>query len=524
MKKRILFKFGLIIFIVTSMQNSILAQIVEIYDIYPKQVACKGFELKTAMEVQIEATIGTIRSKKQQLSNCWILNAETRELEWEISKSKLEKSHSRKNLEINEQIFFQQGKYEVYYAIDPQQLNRSKNLWGILFNRDEKRKKLSAKWGITIQPANKAQQDLNFLIFSPAEEDEQAIVQLTNIYDDEYHKKGFTLTAPVKVRIYAIGEGTKSGRQMFDFAWITDFQTRKRIWEMDYRKTKHAGGAIKNRCYDRELTLAAGKYMVHFVTDDSHSSERWNQMPPYDPNHWGITIWALNGISVATTIKPFKESNVMSPIIELTRIRNNRFESRGFSLAKPTKLHILALGESSNSNRKMVDYGWIVDTDTRGKVWEMKYNETEYAGGGNKNRVFDGFITLPAGNYLVCFRTDDSHAFRSWNVDEPWMPELWGITISCAEENCQTEVHTFDESGNENVLAQMIRVTNDEKIYQRFELSLPTEIRIYAIGEGSRGKMFDYGWLENSVGEKIWEMKFSSTKHAGGGTKNRLIN
>lgn len=33
----------------------------------------------------------------------------------------------------------------------------------------------------------------------------------------------------------------------------------------------------------------------------------------------------------------------------------------------------------------------------------------------------------------------------------------------------------------------------------------------------------DYGWIENSSGEKVWELTPSSTKHAGGALKNRVI-
>jgi hypothetical protein len=76
----------------------------------------------------------------------------------------------------------------------------------------------------------------------------------------------------------------------------------------------------------------------------------------------------------------------------------------------------------------MFDYGWIEDADGR-TVWKMKYDETEPAGGSEKNRVFDGVITLPAGNYVLHFRSDGSHSYHDWNADPPYDPESWGISV-----------------------------------------------------------------------------------------------
>ena len=41
----------------------------------------------------------------------------------------------------------------------------------------------------------------------------------------------------------------------------------------------------------------------------------------------------------------------------------------------------------------------------------MTYRATEPAGGAPKNRRFDGVVTLPAGEYVLRYETDDSHSF-----------------------------------------------------------------------------------------------------------------
>jgi len=76
----------------------------------------------------------------------------------------------------------------------------------------------------------------------------------------------------------------------------------------------------------------------------------------------------------------------------------------------------------------MFDYGRIEDSSGR-TVWTMKYDETEPAGGGEKNRMFDGVITLPAGAYVLRYHSDGSHSHADWNDDPPDDPESWGISV-----------------------------------------------------------------------------------------------
>ncbi len=90
------------------------------------------------------------------------------------------------------------------------------------------------------------------------------------------------------MRVYAIGEGDDG--EMYDYGYIVDDASGRRVWEMSWHDTRHAGGASKNRVADAELTLGPGTYEAVFVTDGSHSFEEWNAARPSDPLHWGITI------------------------------------------------------------------------------------------------------------------------------------------------------------------------------------------------------------------------------------------
>ena len=76
--------------------------------------------------------------------------------------------------------------------------------------------------------------------------------------------------------------------------------------------------------------------------------------------------------------------------------------------------------------------GPIVSILASGDPQEAVMLATEHAGGASKNRRFDGTIRLSAGEYVLRYETDGSHAFGDWNADPPDDPEMWGITVSQA--------------------------------------------------------------------------------------------
>ena len=50
-----------------------------------------------------------------------------------------------------------------------------------------------------------------------------------------------------------------------------------------YSMTFHAGGGRKNRMVSTKIVLDKGNYVLHYVSDDSHSYNHWNVDPPDDP-------------------------------------------------------------------------------------------------------------------------------------------------------------------------------------------------------------------------------------------------
>jgi CubicO group peptidase (beta-lactamase class C family) len=116
-----------------------------------------------------------------------------------------------------------------------------------------------------------------------------AVAEITRARDNEDKTVEFSLPQNQSIRIFAIGEG--QGGQMFDYGWIESAETGKRVWEMKEPETAHAGGAGKNRKTDTVVMLPQGKYRLRYKSDDSHSFDNWNSVPP-DINFWGIALFA----------------------------------------------------------------------------------------------------------------------------------------------------------------------------------------------------------------------------------------
>lgn len=117
----------------------------------------------------------------------------------------------------------------------------------------------------------------------------RVLAELIRAKDEQSYRASFTLESDQPVRVFAIGEGVNS--RMADYAWIEDAKNGQRVWTMELDATHHAGGARKNRMVETVLNLGKGSYTLHFKTDDSHAYGDWNADGPWDPEHYGVTVY-----------------------------------------------------------------------------------------------------------------------------------------------------------------------------------------------------------------------------------------
>ena len=377
----------------------------------------KGFEITRPTKVEVYS-IGEMRVD-QESDYGWIMNAETRKPVWSMSYAMTDPAGgAAKNRVAHDTIQLKPGRYVAYFTCDD---THGPDDWNNVPATDPE------FWGLTLRVADPAvRATVHPFDYEPVPEG-QTIVSMIGMHDDEMRSSGFALRRPMDVRIYAIGEGFKD--HMADYAWIVDDEQHKSVWGMSYANTEHAGGAAKNRLFDGVIHLKPGNYLVYYRSDGSHSYNDWNGAPPAEDRYWGVSVFPASGRLNPADIGEFMQTRgagTDATVARLNHMGNGEDARTEFRLSQQTRLRVLAIGEGRDG--EMFDYGWIEDQDGR-TVWRMKFDDTEAAGGTEKNRMFDGDVTLPAGSYVLRYRSDDSHSYSDWNDNPPDDPESWGIAV-----------------------------------------------------------------------------------------------
>jgi len=121
------------------------------------------------------------------------------------------------------------------------------------------------------------------------------LIKFDRVEDDEEHSSSFTISEPISVVFYALGEITGPGNG-YDLAWLEQHQSNGRsrtLWEMSWEGSIHAGGHRKNRKEVKFLRLVPGNYTLHYESDGSHSYEDWNSDKPDYPERWGVAMFPV---------------------------------------------------------------------------------------------------------------------------------------------------------------------------------------------------------------------------------------
>ncbi len=370
----------------------------------------KPFHLERPSTVNIRAT-GEINA--EPLDYAWVIDLRSGEPVWTMNyNNTVPAGGSDRNRRYAGQVKLESGLYMAGFESDD---HHGPDDWDAHppYNPDA--------WGMAIFPES----DGAIASFDPWEQ-LPVIAEVARVGNDEMRGYGIQLSAPLRVWVEAIGEGRSS---MYDHGWIWRKGDDEPLWRMTVSHSVHAGGDAKNLRASTALDLPAGKHAIFFETDDSHAYDDWNADPPDHPERYGITVFSLDEerVPAGRTLHADYETGEVSEavLVSLRRLGNEQTAEERFFLEEEGEVSIVAVGEILLSGR--YDYGWI----TRGDeiVWEMTRENTVYAGGARKNRMFEGTITLPEGNYTAHFVTDDSHAFDEFNDDPPDDPSAWGIDI-----------------------------------------------------------------------------------------------
>ena len=390
------------------------ATLADLHGLTPREVKTEAFSLASPQDVQIEATgaepsatRGTVAKIRAMWNgegranpwpgNAWILDLTTRKVVWELSKASTTPG-SRSARLFNGTVRLPGGSYAAYYSAFPD---------GEYWTNDDG-KAQSRKWHWF---GDERIDDFKLIVRGDGQRlaaadverlrqaaDASAVVALHAGSGELFQQAGFSLSKPTDIEIRAEGEAREDGE--FDYGWIINADTRAKVWRLTWRDSAPAGGADKNRMVALTQTLLPGRYAVFYATDDTHDPSEWNAPPPHDPDAWGLTI-AVKDAAARAAVSRFTYEHVpeRATILALTRIGNGESRKQGFTLARPMDVRIYALGEGRNG--QMFDYGWITSAASRKRVWEMRYDDTEGAGGDPKNRLVDTTVRLDKGSYIV---------------------------------------------------------------------------------------------------------------------------
>ena len=459
------------------------------------------------------------RPREPWIGNAWILDLATREVAWELSAASTERGHAKTRV-FDGTVHLAAGTYEAFYSAFPSSYfgdedggGTTRRFMNWMAGQDFGDLSLSIDGRAQVLTGADADR-------ARRADEAGAVLALHGDGSERYLQSGFTLERPTTVELYAVGEVREDAE--FDTGWIVNADTHERVWKMNWRDSSPAGGATKNRVARLSRTLPAGRYVAFYATDDSHDAHAWNAPPPHDPDAWGLVVRIPDSSArAAVTTFAYDDLPDARTIVALTGVGDRESRRRGFTLARPMDVRVYALGEASGT--RLVDYGWITDAASHEKVWEMRYADTEPAGGDPKNRIVDGTIDLGPGSYLVHYVTDDSHSAGAWNAPAPPAGNRWGITVLAAGKTLdRSAVGDYVERTDPNLLAQLVGVRDDQRPRARFVLDRETTVSVFALGESSGGSMADYGWLEDAkTGRTVWEMRYRDTGPAGGASKNR---
>lgn len=490
------------------------------------EVRHSAFEILESSTITIKGKAGNFGGAfaDNQAFYGWIIKSDNREIVWDVRESFAFEDRTGM-YEFNDLEPLEKGYYEIYYSAGSNynniRINGLSELISKVFSGPKKSKfkeKYRMELGIDVTGERG-----KFVEVNPDQAIESyiknSIVSINRVGNDKDIEKGFSLNADTKIRIVTLGEGRDGN--LYDLAWISEAGTPGIVWKADIENSEHAGGGAKNYIIDEEVLIPKGNYLLHYSTDDSHSYQEWNVMPPNDPQLWGVTIWTVHPEDTKN-IAEFDNSNLLKPMVDITRVGHNKYLSQGFYLPQRTEINVYGLGEGYDRD-DLADYGWIINADTKEVIWTMNDNPSlENAGGAKKNWMVQQSFFLEKGNYIANYITDGSHSYEEWNSGIPFDKVKWGLTVWSKSENYK--LFDADKYKSDKVIVEIVKVGDNEHLGIGFDIPKESKIRVYAIGEGGRSGMDDYGWIEDNEGDVVWEMDYDQTQNAGGASKNRLFN
>ena len=334
------------------------------------------------------------------------------------------------------------------------------------------------------------------------------------------------VTSPARVAVQTVTEITDG--VVADQASIVRLGARDTVWTVPAGGA-WAGGSLKNRVVQDEVTLQPGFYRVAFEADRSHAYGDWTANPPLVPSSWGMAVRRASPDQAVSRLDPAALD--LPQIAAFDCVGSDQELEAVFTTADPLDVLLVAVGEISSGSR--YDYATLEVEEADGdwdEVWEMR-DDLELAGGDEKNKRATVALSLDPGTYRLLYETDGSHDCGSeynggGGPDEP----LWGAVLYALDPDLDPatlDVRIAEPDAPpaaagalvlpdaDRLLARIDSVGNDEDHRVTFQLDEPAEVLVVAQGEMSDEVAYDFAQIERANGGVVWSMSWQNTVPAG---------
>ena len=349
-------------------------------------------------------------------------------------------------------------------------------------------------------------------------------IMLSDLDVREIRQQAFQVSGPLRVVIDAVGsiDERQGAAGLAAYAWITRGNTGEVVWSMNASNTIQDGSIAY--VDGEELELDSGTYILNYASY-GQLQRRSDTSFRKDRRKWRVTVYSPNDKGALRPITRPLKANSQTRVFEAVSLEAEERREFFFEIQRPAEFEISAIGQlGSQDEVQPVDYSRIENAVTGSVVWQLTRDNTQWAGGVQENRVFQGRRTLNPGVYRAVAVTNGRHHFGNWIGNPPFDPQGWGLHISTSDTET---VSTFDPWMQRDPIIQFTEVGDDEEHVKFFAVEDTTAVVLYALGEiTGPDNGYDYAWLDKqdgSTGESgtRWKMTYEGSVHAGGARKNR---
>src|SRR5436189_5123691 len=229
-------------------------------------------------------------------------------------------------------------------------------------------------------------------------------------------------------------------------------------------------------------------------------------------------------------------------LVDIQNLSPREYRVSGFVLTAPQDLKLSAIGAEpwpdrlrSRDDEHWQDdeqttwpaAAWILDARTRAVVWDLRSVDTRRESNGL--RRFSGTVHLPAGTYEAHYASypSSSVTFNESSLDlslkdlirlgrrakyggpyvESGLYKQFGVTISGTGRPASPDDIAAAHAAATSTAIVTLAPDRARTARKGFEITRPTPVEVYSIGELTADAAADYGWIMNAdTRKREWTM------------------